>query len=199
MAIFQLGALALFFALFIGRTVCLNARGIRVMVLGIGKGGRQALLEVGFLVLLGWWTIEILDRCLAQDLSLLPDWMQQSLFTSRLADVGGGAAIAAGLVIFIWALASFGTSWRVGVDHQRPGGLVTHGIFSHTRNPVFIFLDLYFIGTALIQRDLFFLTAAIAVVAGIHCQIKQEEQFLQKHYGREYERYRRRVPRYLVF
>lgn len=199
MANFQLGALALFFALFIGRTVYMHAQGTRVMVLGSGKGGLKALLEVGFLAILGWWSLEILDRCLALDLSPLPDWMQQSLFTSRLADVAGGAALVAGLIIFIWALASFGNAWRIGIDHQRPGGLVTQGIFGHTRNPVFIFLDLYFIGTALINRDIFFLIVAIAVVAGIHYQIKQEEQFLRKHYGREYERYRQRVPRYLVF
>lgn len=167
--------------------------------LGIGKSGFKALLEVGFLAILGWWSLEILDRCLALNLSLLPDWMNQSLFTSRLVDVAGGAAIVAGLVIFIWALASFGTSWRVGIDHQHPGGLVTAGIFGHTRNPVFIFLDLYFIGTALIQRDIFFLIAAAAVVVGIHYQIKQEEQFLRRQYGRDYERYRERVPRYLVF
>ena len=102
-----------------------------------------------------------------------------------------------GLSIFCLALISFGNSWRVGVDKQNSGKLVTNGIFSISRNPVFVFMDIYFLGVWLIYSNIFFLIALILVITGIHFQILQEEKFLLKQYGKEYKDYQRKVRRYL--
>lgn len=76
-----------------------------------------------------------------------------------------------------------------------------YGIVSGDRAGAFLclFLDLYFLGTGLIQGDLFFILFAIVAAAGIHIQIRQEERFLEAHYGEAYRRYRRAVPRYVKF
>lgn len=195
---FQLTALILFYAMFIGRTLHLYRRGERVLVIGRGKQGGRALVERLFMVALALWTYEIAVRCLGMDLSLVPAAWRRPIFVSPLADWVGVAAIVSGLAIFAAALAAFGRSWRIGIDHDRPGQLVTRGIFAWTRNPIFLFLDLYFVGTALMQGDFFFWLFALVAVAGIHYQIRQEERFLLGHYGDAYRRYRRRVPRYLV-
>ena len=76
--------------------------------------------------------------------------------------------IAAGLGLFILSLISFGDSWRIGIDTRSAGDLVMTGVFSLTRNPIFLFLDVYFLGTWLIYPNLFFgvfviLTAAAAL------------------------------------
>jgi protein-S-isoprenylcysteine O-methyltransferase Ste14 len=34
----------------------------------------------------------------------------------------------AGLSLFVWSLVSFGQSFRVGIDEDQPGGLITGGI-----------------------------------------------------------------------
>jgi len=194
---FQLLALGGFYALFIGRSVYLHRRGERVFVIGRGKRGARALLEMVFMAGLLVWSGEIVARCLGSDVSLFPAVLREPFFDSRLADVLGGGAIIGGLLVFAAALHVFGRSWRIGIDHDRPGQLVTQGIFRFTRNPIFLFMDLYFTGTWLIQRDLFFLLFAIVTVGGIHFQILQEEQFLLKHYGNAYRRYLLSVPRYI--
>jgi protein-S-isoprenylcysteine O-methyltransferase Ste14 len=197
MAFFQLLALGVFYTLFIGRSVYLHRRGERVFVIGRGKRGARALLEVVFMAGLLVWSGEIVARGLGSDVSLFPAVLREPLFDSRVADVLGGGAIIGGLLVFAAALHVFGRSWRIGIDHDRPGQLITQGIFRFTRNPIFLFMDLYFTGTWLIQRDLFFLLFAIVTVGGIHYQILQEEKFLLKHYGESYRRYMRSVPRYI--
>lgn len=197
MALFQLLAIGFFYALFIGRSICLHRRGERVFVIGKGKRGLRALLEMVFMAGLLIWSGEIVGRCLGSDLSVFPAAMRGPFFDSRVADVLGGAAIIGGLAVFAAALQVFGRSWRIGIDHDRPGELVTQGIFGFTRNPIFLFMDLYFVGTWLIQRDMFFLLFAIVAVGGIHFQILQEEKFLLKHYGHAYRRYILIVPRYM--
>lgn len=108
----------------------------------------------------------------------------------------GAMLIIAGFVIFIWSLVSFGNAWRVGIDEKNPGGLVTGCIFAFSRNPIFIFIDLYFSGTFLINGSLIFLIFAVSVVAGLHYQILQEEKSLLKTYGQVYRDYCARVRRY---
>jgi len=196
MALFQLLALGVFYTLFIGRSVYMHRRGERVFVIGKGKRGARALLEMVFMAGLLVWSGEIVARCLGSSVSLFPAVWREPLFDSRVADRMGGVAIIGGLMVFAAALHVFGRSWRIGIDHERPGQLVTQGIFGFTRNPIFLFMDLYFTGTWLIQRDLFFLLFAIVTVGGIHYQILQEEKFLLKHYGESYRCYMRSVPRY---
>jgi len=103
--------------------------------------------------------------------------------------------VVIGQMIFVLALSAFCDSWRVGVDGQAPGNLVTCGVFSISRNPIFIFL--YFIGTFLINGTLIFLLFAVVIVAGAHYQILQDERFLRQNYGNEYRDYCARTKRYL--
>jgi protein-S-isoprenylcysteine O-methyltransferase Ste14 len=107
------------------------------------------------------------------------------------------ALLTSSIALFGWALASFGSSWRVGIDQESPGSLVTRGVFAYTRNPIFVSMDTFFIGTFFVQGTVFFLAAAIIAVAATHFQILQEETFLARTYGSDYQRYRTAVPRYL--
>jgi protein-S-isoprenylcysteine O-methyltransferase Ste14 len=197
MALFQLLAIFLFYAMFIGRSIEMHRRGERVFVIGKGKGGVRAFLEMVFMAGLLIWSGEIVLRGLWPGASFFPAGMGKPFFDSRAADGLGVAAIVTGLALFAVALWSFGKSWRIGIDHDRPGTLITRGVFAFTRNPIFLFMDMYFVGTWLIQRDLFFLLFAIVAVAGIHYQILLEEKFLVRHYGDTYRRYLLHAPRYI--
>jgi protein-S-isoprenylcysteine O-methyltransferase Ste14 len=105
--------------------------------------------------------------------------------------------ILIGFILFLLSLAAFGKSWRVGIDSKNPGKLVTNGIFSITRNPIFVYIDFYFIGTALINTNILFILFAVIVIIGLHYQILQEEKFLSNFYGEEYSEYKKRVRRYI--
>jgi len=194
---FQLTILVLFYLVLIGRMLQLLFKGTNPFVVGIGKKGFEFLLEAAFMPGLVLWTVEIVTHSLKLDFHVFPAVLYSQLFDIPVLKVLGSILIATGFVIFMLSLISFGHSWRVGIDTRNAGALVTTGIFSLTRNPIFVFLDAYFVGTWLVYPNLFFGAAAIITILGIHWQILQEERFLKTHYGEMYQRYSRAVRRYL--
>jgi protein-S-isoprenylcysteine O-methyltransferase Ste14 len=194
---FQLAALAVFLLVFVGRSVYLRfGRNLSSFALGVGKRGLRRMVELGFLVIFALWVTEILATTLALDWRIFPAPLQRRLQDSLSSQIAGVALVTAGGAIFILALVSFGASWRIGIDAKTPGGLVTTGMFALSRNPIFVFLDLYAFGTFLINGTLGFLIFALVLAAGIHYQILQEEGFLRRTYGTSYHYYCRRTARY---
>jgi protein-S-isoprenylcysteine O-methyltransferase Ste14 len=83
------------------------------------------------------------------------------------------------------------------VDNSQPGALVTQGVFAISRNPIFVFLNLYTAGTFLINGTFIFLIFGVLMAAALHYQILQEERFLLQTYGDSYRSYLNRTARYL--
>src|SRR5215510_4578431 len=197
---FQLAALAVFLLVFVGRSVYLRfGRNINPFALGVGKRGLRRVVEVGFLVIFALWVTEILATSLGLDWRIFPAPLQRRLLDSLSSQIAGVALVTAGGAVFILALVSFGASWRIGIDAKTPGGLVTTGMFALSRNPIFVFLDLYAFGTFLINGTLGFLLFALVLAAGIHYQILQEESFLRRNYGTAYHDYCCRTARYFTW
>jgi protein-S-isoprenylcysteine O-methyltransferase Ste14 len=194
---FQLAGLVFFVAVIMGRTLYLRlAQGVRPITLGIGKTGWRAALEISFLFGLVIWLLEVLLYALHAPFRVFLAPFDYLILDAVFAKSIGVLMVLVGFALFVWALASFGASWRVGIDKQSPGALVTTGVFAFSRNPIFVFVDLYFIGTFLLNGTVIFLMAAVLVVVGLHCQILQEEQFLGAQYGQSYRDYCASVPRY---
>jgi protein-S-isoprenylcysteine O-methyltransferase Ste14 len=175
---FQITVLIVFYMVFLGRTIQLRMKGTNPFVLGAGKSGLERILEVSFFVGLLVWTMEIISHSLRLRFHIFPNILCDSMFDIPALKIAGAVVIIAGFIVFVLSLISFGSSWRVGIDTQNAGALVTTGVFSLTRNPIFLFLDAYFLGSWLIYPNLFFGIFAIVAAAGIHRQILQEEKFL---------------------
>lgn len=195
---FVICSLIIFYALFIGRAITLKQRGIQVFTLVKDKMTFNAFLESLLFPGLLVWTGALLLKSLGISNKhwvglLLQDAVNISVYFRTL----GAALIVAGLIIFVMALYTFGNSWRVGIDENNAGELITNGIFSRSRNPIFLFMDIYFVGVALIYPGYFFILAALLVVPLIHYQVLHEEQFLEQHYANKYLNYKSRVRRYL--
>ena len=87
--------------------------------------------------------------------------------------------------------------WRAGIPDGDRTELVTGGIYAVSRNPAFLGFDLMYLGVLLLFcGPLTALFTAFAVVM-LHLQILQEERYLTGVFGAPYQRYRRRVGRYL--
>lgn len=197
---FQIASLVLFLFVFVGRTLHLRfSKNINPITLGIGKKGIQRVIEISFFVGLTVWIIEALLYSLHFEFRIFPSPLDMQLVDSIPAKFIGVVLALFGFVIFILALVSFGTSWRVGIDEKTPGKLVTTGIFAMSRNPIFVFLDLYFLGTFLINGTLIFLIFAVLVAVGLHYQILQEERGLVRIYGQTYRDYCARTGRYFTW
>ena len=120
-----------------------------------------------------------------------------------LAALGGvGSALGlllafGGLALMVWAQLEMGASWRVGVDERSRPGLVTHGLYRWTRNPIYLAMFLAFAGMTLMLPTWITLLCLVAAVIGVRSQVREEEAFLLRTYGDEYRRYTERVGRFL--
>lgn len=102
-----------------------------------------------------------------------------------------------GLLMMAASLISFGSSFRVGIDTQRPGALITSGVLAISRNPIYVAFALILIGEFLIQPRWILFIYLIAGIVLFHRQVLREERYLREHYGSEYASYESRVRRYL--
>jgi len=198
--VFQLSSIAVFLSVFSTRaTHLLLVRKLNPIAIGRGKKGFSLLLELIAFAGLVVWIIEIVLRALHSRFSIFPLAFDLLLINSPLVKSVGVGVVALALALFALAFLSFGNSWRVGVDTETPGALVTRGTFAFTRNPIFVSLDLWFIGIFLVNGTLGFLIFAIAAVIVLHWQILLEEKFLSELYGEPYRKYCARTARYFIW
>src|SRR5277367_3040397 len=127
----------------------------------------------------------------------LPAISSQEFFRSDFLPWVGVAFCAGGLGLLLWSLISFGRSFRIGIDTDRPYRLVTSGIFAVSRNPFYVAFAAVLLGQFLIFPNWMLLVYMGAATWLIHRQILREEDSLKRHYGAEYANYCRRVRRYL--
>jgi len=197
---FQVGSAAGVLLIVVGRA-CYLRFGRNINPIAIGGGKQGVLLAIEYLIIIGFvaWMTSVLLFALHSSFRLFPSSLDLQLLNSFPAKIAGVALITSGLIILGSAYASFGDSWRVGFDVKNPGTLVTTGTFARSRNPIYVFLDLWFIGVFLINGTLIFLIFAVLAVAVLHWQILQEEKFLIRLYGQPYRSYCAKVGRYLYW
>ncbi|MDF2802645.1 MAG: S-isoprenylcysteine methyltransferase-like protein [Anaerocolumna sp.] len=119
------------------------------------------------------------------------------LFSSTLLNYIGILITAIGVSIFVIAMISMKTSWRVGIDKNTKTKLVSYGIYNYSRNPAFVGFDLMFIGLFLIYPNILTSIVLILNIIAIHRLILQEEKHLKNLFGTEYIAYKEKTPRYL--
>ena len=97
----------------------------------------------------------------------------------------------------VLAQARMGESWRIGIDQEHRTDLVQSGVFSVSRNPIFLGMMLTLFGLfVVIPNALTLLTLAMGVVL-IQIQVRLEEEFLARTHADEYAQYRIRVRRWI--
>lgn len=197
---FQIASVGIVLLIFVGRASYLRlSRNINPIAIGGGKNGFLLAAELVALIGLAAWIIEVLLCALHSGFRIFPSLLDSLLVSSFPAKSLGVTLVTLGLGLFGLAFVSFGDSWRVGFDVKTPGALVTTGVFAVSRNPIYVFLDLWFIGIFLINGTLIFLIFAVLALAVLHWQILQEEEFLLKLYGQPYQSYCATTGRYLYW
>jgi len=157
---------------------------------------KRILLPVFLLVFL-LWLFEIIRPVFYFEFLLLPPEISDSLIVCQKLQIAGVVLLLFSLFFFALTLKGFGNSLRFGLDEKNQGPLVTKGIFSFSRNPFFVSLDLFFMGVAMILPSVFHLIFTLAAMVGIHFFILKEERFLTKIHGKKYREYKQKVRRYI--
>jgi len=82
---------------------------------------------------------------------------------------------------------------------QPTTALVTEGVFSRTRNPLYVGVSVALCGIALIfALDWIWLLIVPSCVILHFAVVRREESYLEGKFGEAYRRYKERVPRYLL-
>jgi protein-S-isoprenylcysteine O-methyltransferase Ste14 len=103
---------------------------------------------------------------------------------------------AGGLLWCIWEFFSKGRGTLAPIDP--PKNLVVQGLYRYVRNPMYVSVL-----TILIGEAIFFLSAPVLIEAGIFVVMTHlfitfyEEPALRRQFGDEYERYSRKVGRWI--
>lgn len=103
-------------------------------------------------------------------------------------------------IALLWiCIAQFqmGKSWRIGIDEKHKTGLVTMGVFSVSRNPIFLGMNISMLGLFFIMPNAITFFLALCTYFIIHIQIRLEEAFLKKQHGMQYEIYQQKTKRFL--
>ncbi|OBK22754.1 isoprenylcysteine carboxyl methyltransferase [Mycobacterium asiaticum] len=121
----------------------------------------------------------------------------QRFFRSTVAAWVGVGLCATAVVVLVASLVSFGKSFRIGIDVDKPGGLVTTGIFAVSRNPIYVGFFLFLLGQLLVFPNWVPLICLVVGAWLFNRQVLREEEFMREHYGKEYLEYCERVRRYV--
>jgi protein-S-isoprenylcysteine O-methyltransferase Ste14 len=121
----------------------------------------------------------------------------QRFFESTVVAWLGVALCLGGVLILVLSLVAFGKSFRVGIDVERPGRLVTTGIFAVSRNPIYVGFFLFLVGQFLVFPNWVPLCYLVGGTALFHRQVLREEEFMRQRYGQEYADYCSHVGRYI--
>lgn len=194
---FQLAVLGCLACLGLGRALVLRARGVRVLALDRQRTPTHQMWDFLTVMCLLAWFGETVAQAWPLPIHFVPQPLQTVLVEAATVKGAGAVLMLAGLLSYGLALRALGDSWRGGIDRERPGPLVTRGIYKWTRNPCYVSFDLLAAGTFLMQGRLIFLLLALGLGVLLHVQIRREERFLAEFYGDAYREYCTRVARYL--
>ena len=101
-------------------------------------------------------------------------------------------------LFWIWvAQTQMGKSWRIGIDEQRKTELITTGMFSISRNPIFLGMKVNLLGFFLVIPNAVTLTVVVTGFALIDIQVRLEEQHLLNLNDDSYQNYYKKVRRWL--
>lgn len=185
-SVLALLVLAIFYATYFTKMFLQYRHGIRTHQIGRRKEKDLHRVEL-------WMSVATLGIVVVQLASIFFGW-------NHMPDSGRFTGFFLGILgdlIFLISVVAMKDNWRAGIPDKDKTELVTGGIYRFSRNPAFLGFDLMYLGVLLMYFNgatLLFTSFAIAM---LHCQILQEEKFLEAVFGQSYLEYKNQVCRYL--
>lgn len=107
--------------------------------------------------------------------------------------------MAFSILLIIFCQHRMGKSWRIGVPEtlQTSQKLVTGGIYSLSRNPIYLAVIIYLAGLLLLLPGPFTLVSCLATYVLLRPVIAREEAFMEAAFGDEFRHYKQEVRRWI--
>jgi len=109
----------------------------------------------------------------------------------------GWVLLLVSLILVWFSQSQMANSWRIGIDENNKTKLVTKGVFSISRNPIFLGIMIANIGLFLVIPNAFTLLIISLSTLSVNTQIRLEEEFLKREFGNEYIEYAEKVRRWI--
>lgn len=145
--------------------------------------------------------ISIIELVVVSIYAFVPSWNKYLLpfwyLDSDTLVIIGWVLLVISLILVSVAQSHMRESWRIGIDEKNKTKLITTGLFSVSRNPIFLSIMIANIGLFLILPNAFTLVIISLSTVSINTQIRLEEEFLIKEFGNEYQKYQNNVGRWV--
>jgi len=131
--------------------------------------------------------------------SLVAEWCYPtSLILGAKRWIIGSLILAPGVALNV---GGFLTQRRAGTDpipFNPSTKIVSHGVYSLSRNPIYIGFALWTLGIAILCNSFWMLLAApLGLILVDRLVVVREERYLERKFGEEYLAYKRRVRRWI--
>ncbi len=130
-----------------------------------------------------------------------PDWYEYYLpvwyLEKPILQLIGWVLLHASLIWIFIAQMQMADSWRIGIDKQNETQLITKGLFSVSRNPIFLGIIIADLGLFLVTPNALTLLILALVFTSIETQVRLEEKYLSQSHGESYMKYRNQVRRWI--
>lgn len=187
--IYQISALLillLFYIFYLGKIIIQKKNFIKTNQVGTGnKTKKVATVE----------RIMSFANTLNVGAEVISIFLTPSIFFWPVKVLGIALGIIA-VIFFSRATVDMKNNWRVGIPEEKTN-IVTNGIYQFSRNPAFVGFDLLYISILLLAFNIPLLIISVWAMIMLHIQILQEEEWLDRTFGEEYEVYRSKVCRYV--
>jgi protein-S-isoprenylcysteine O-methyltransferase Ste14 len=111
--------------------------------------------------------------------------------------VAGIPIAVVGIIGTAYAQMAMGNSWRIGVDDRETTALVRSGVFGLVRNPIYVGMFVFWLGTTLIAPNAVVIAGYGLLVVSIEVQVRLvEEPYLRTVHGERYREYTSTVGRF---
>jgi len=124
---------------------------------------------------------------------LLPFWYLENPLLRKI----GWIFLILSLIVVWVSQTQMADSWRIGIDENNSSELVTNGMFSISRNPIFLGIMIANIGLFMVIPNAFTLLIISLSTICINTQIRLEEEFLKREFGNNYIYYAKKVRRWI--
>ena len=150
------------------------------------KNGEHPFGDTGQLILLGaFLVVWAVDSFFLRKSTFLSDYVPLYI---RLIILG--LALVVAMYLF--------RSAHVVVSHeQRPDGVVVTGVLRHVRHPLYLASILTYLGLTVSTASLFSLVLFVVIFIFHNYIASYEEKLLEKKFGEEYTRYKRRTGKWV--
>jgi protein-S-isoprenylcysteine O-methyltransferase Ste14 len=120
-------------------------------------------------------------------------WRHLELHTPVLRTVGL-VVVVLGAVATVWSRVVLGQMWSSAPVAKQGHALRTTGPYAITRHPIYTWMLVLLLGTAMTQALGRWAALFLMVTVILSLKIRTEEQVLREAFPGEYDRYRERVP-----